>query len=245
MPTRRPLSRAPFLHFRTQKLVSAERRRYLLRVTPADFPALREVKLFRTMSPNDRVVVDGILNPRALRAGSTLFIEGEPGDSMVILARGRLAIVSSVGDSERVIAEVNAGEFVGEMACIDPAPRSATVRAIDDVVLFELSRADLARLRRASPGAASALTGEIIQEVTKRLRSVDEKIERSMSGGLLSSGLVPVANSREVQAAVGSAVRPMGKGAGLAHAPRGAAAPKPQEERSVWQRFIDKVRGGG
>jgi CRP-like cAMP-binding protein len=55
--------------------------------------------------------------------------------------------------------------------------------AIDDVVLFELSRADLARLRRASPGAASALTGEIIQEVTKRLRSVDEKIERIHASG--------------------------------------------------------------
>jgi hypothetical protein len=52
-------------------------------VTPADFPALREVKLFRTMGPNDRAAVDSLLKARALRAGGTLFIAGEPGDSML------------------------------------------------------------------------------------------------------------------------------------------------------------------
>ncbi len=205
-------------------------------MTPADFPALREVKLFRTMGPNDRAAVDSLLKARALRAGATLFIAGEPGDSMLIVARGAMAILSSVAGHEQVIAEISAGEFVGEMACIDPAPRSATVRAIDDVVLFELTRADFVRLRRVSPGAAAALTGEIIQEVTKRLRAVDEKIERAMSGGMLSSGHLPVANAAQVSAAMGSApAKP---------APARAAA-APQDEPSLWQRFVSKVRGGG
>lgn len=204
-------------------------------MTPADFPALREVKLFRTMGPNDRAAVDSLLKARSVRAGGTLFIAGEPGDSMLIVARGTMAIVSTVAGHEQVIAEIAAGEFVGEMACIDPAPRSATVRAIDDVVLFELTRADFARLRRLSPGAAAALTGEIIQEVTKRLRAVDEKIERAMSGGLLSSGQMPVSSAAQVAAAIkpapkSGAVRP---------------APAPQDEPSIWQRFVNKVRGGG
>lgn len=205
-------------------------------MTPADFPALREVKLFRTLGPNDRAAVDSLLKARALRAGGTLFIAGEPGDSMLIVARGKLAILSSVAGEEQVIAEIAAGEFVGEMACIDPAPRSATVRAVDDVVLFELTRADFVRLRRVSPGAAAALTGEIIQEVTRRLRAVDEKIERAMSGGLLSSGQMPVANAAQVSAAIG---RP---------APRSSAAKAPAsepDEPSLWRRFVSKVRGGG
>ena len=207
-------------------------------MTPADFPALREVKLFRTMSPNDRATVDDLLKLRALRAGTTLFIAGEPGDSMVILARGKLAIVSTVAGREQIIAEIAAGEFVGEMACIDPAPRSATVRALEDVVLFELTRPDFARLRRLSPGAASALTGEIIHEVTARLRAVDEKIERAMSGGLLSSGTIPVSNPRDLQAA-------MHRGAPRANPASGKVAAAPSDERSMWTRFVDKVRGGG
>jgi CRP-like cAMP-binding protein len=206
-------------------------------VTPADFPALREVKLFRTMSPNDRAAVDGFLRPRAVRPGATLFIAGEPGDSMVIVAKGRMAILSSVGGQDQVIAEIAAGEFVGEMACVDPAPRSATVRAVDEVVVFELTRSDFARLRRLAPGAAAALTGEIIQEVTKRLRAVDEKIERAMSGGLLSSGTIPLSNPAQVSAAMG--------GARGGAPPRPARAVAPAEEPSLWQRFVTKVRGGG
>ncbi len=205
-------------------------------MTPADFPALREVKLFRTMGPNDRAAVDSLLKARALRAGGTLFIAGEPGDSMLIVARGKMAILSSVAGEEQVIAEIAAGEFVGEMACIDPAPRSATVRAVDDVVLFELTRADLVRLRRVSPGAAAALTGEIIQEVTRRLRAVDEKIERAMSGGLLSSGQMPVATAAQVVSAMG---KPAAKTASA------KSPPVPQDEPSLWQRFVTKVRGGG
>jgi CRP-like cAMP-binding protein len=210
-------------------------------VTPADFPALREVKLFRTMSPNDRGAVDGFLRPRALRPGATLFIAGEPGDSMVIVAKGRMAILSSVGGEDQVIAEIAAGEFVGEMACVDPAPRSATVRAIDDVVVFELSRSDFARLRRMAPGAAAALTAEIILEVTKRLRAVDEKIERAMSGGILSSGTIPLASPGHVSAAMGAP-----RGGPPKSAPqRPARSAVAADEPSLWARFVSKVRGGG
>jgi len=210
-------------------------------VTPADFPALREVKLFRTMGPNDRGAIDGLLRPRALRSGATLFIAGEPGDSMVIVAKGRMAILSSVAGEEQLIAEIAAGEFVGEMACVDPAPRSATVRAVDDVVVFELTRSDFARLRRMAPGAAAALTAEIIQEVTKRLRAVDEKIERAMSGGLLSSGTIPLSRPGQVNVMVGAA-----RGAPPKSSPQRPARPAaPAEEPSLWARFVSKVRGGG
>lgn len=215
--------------------------RYAAAVTPADFPALREVKLFRTMSPNDRAAVDGFLRPRTLRAGASLFIAGEPGDSMVVVAKGRMAILSAVGGVEQVIAEIAAGEFVGEMACVDPAPRSATVRAVDEVVVFELTRSDFARLRRMAPGAAAALTGEIILEVTKRLRAVDQKIERAMSGGLLSSGTIPLSSPGEVSTVMGVA-----RGAPPKPAPPRPARPAaPTDEPSLWQRFVTKVRGGG
>lgn len=193
------------------------------------------------MSPNDRSAVDGFLRPRALRPGATLFIAGEPGDSMVIVAKGRMAILSSVGGDEQIIAEIAAGEFVGEMACVDPAPRSATVRAVDDVVVFELTRSEFARLRRMAPGAAAALTAEIIQEVTKRLRAVDDKIERAMSGGLLSSGTIPLSNPGQVSAAMG----PPRGGPPKSAPQRTARTGAPAEEPSIWQRFVSKVRGGG
>jgi len=194
------------------------------------------------MSPNDRTVVDGLLKPRLVRAGATLFIAGEPGESMMIVARGRMAIVSSVGDDQQIIAEIAAGEFVGEMACIDPAPRSATVRALEEAVVFELTRSDFARLRRASPGASAALTGAIIQEVTKRLRAVDEKIDRAMSGGLLSSGTIPLSSPGQVNSMQS---RMNASAPRTANAPKAARPAAPQEEPSMWQRFVNKVRGGG
>ncbi len=209
----------------------------------ADFPALHEVRLFRKMSPGDRATIDSLLTPRTVQSGTTLFVHGEPGDAMLIVARGRVGIFATVHDAEELIAEISAGEFVGEMACIDPAPRSATVRALEEAVVFELSRANFVRLRRLSPGAAAALTGEIILEVTRRLRAVDDKIERAVAGDLPMSGHMIVALPAR------AAETPRGAAPASTKAPASTASPGTpksanSDERSVWQRFVSAIRGG-
>jgi CRP/FNR family cyclic AMP-dependent transcriptional regulator len=63
--------------------------------------------------------------PRLVADGELLFREGEPGDFMYVVRSGQLELRSS----GRVLEVVGPGGLIGEMALIDPAPRSATAVA--------------------------------------------------------------------------------------------------------------------
>ena len=58
-----------------------------------------------------------------------LCVEGEPGNEVFILLTGEVNVLVGDDGQERVIASEKAGGFIGEMAVLDPAPRSATVVA--------------------------------------------------------------------------------------------------------------------
>ena len=66
---------------------------------------------------------------------------------------------------------LEAGAFFGEMALLDHAPRSASVRTLEPATLAALSRRDFMSLLQASPDLALSL----IQELTRRLRDTDDQ----------------------------------------------------------------------
>ncbi len=118
------------------------------------------------------------MRPRTLVKGERLFEQGEPGSALVVLAHGRLVVlVRDERGNERPISSVEPGEVVGEMACIDPAPRSATVRAELPSLVHELDRHVLEFLRHQAPGAVAAVVGSVIGQLTTRLRAATERIE--------------------------------------------------------------------
>ena len=76
------------------------------------------------------------LQPLFCRAGDTLLREGEPGDRFYIVEYGNLQI-SRHGE---LIATLGTGGCLGEGALLNPGPRRATARALDDCSLLTLDR---------------------------------------------------------------------------------------------------------
>ncbi len=62
-------------------------------------------------------------------SGDVLFSEGDPGDSVHLVRRGSLTVSRMIGGRDITIAYVAAGNYVGEMALLHDAPRSATIKA--------------------------------------------------------------------------------------------------------------------
>ncbi len=109
---------------------------------------------------------------RRFRTGETIFSAGDAGDGFYLVDAGRVQISAVVGNGEsRVLATIGAGDFFGEMAVLDDAPRSATARAEEDTEAFFLSRDEFLRLIERRPQFALNL----IREFSGRMRALNQK----------------------------------------------------------------------
>lgn len=98
-----------------------------------------------------------------LEGGQWLFRQGEPGDSIYFLVRGRLEIWISpeAGAEARRVGEILPGRSVGEIGMLTGSNRSASVRAIRDSLLFGVNRAQFEALGRVHPTIVMKLAGRI------------------------------------------------------------------------------------
>jgi small-conductance mechanosensitive channel len=87
--------------------------------------------------------------------------EGAPGDSFYIILKGSVEIFSR--RVEQYIATLNEGEFFGEISLLMGIPRSATVRTLEDSVLFVIERNDLQRLLENHQGLADQIAQKLVE----------------------------------------------------------------------------------
>ena len=84
--------------------------------------------------------------------GEALIREGERGECAYIIESGNVEILVQRGGQLIQIGTRGAGSLLGEMAMIDDKPRTATVRALDDCTVLEITREDFAhRVESADP----------------------------------------------------------------------------------------------
>jgi CRP/FNR family cyclic AMP-dependent transcriptional regulator len=142
---------------------------------------LRNVQLFETFSEAERADLVHFMHERRFDAGETVCTRGQHGSTMMVVVQGALsAVVPGNQNRHAEVARLQAGAVWGEMYCIDPAPRPVTVVASEDTTVFEIGRDDLTRMRQEAPRAAATLVGAVFHEVLRRLRSVDDRVDREL-----------------------------------------------------------------
>jgi len=108
---------------------------------------LRASSMFAGMSELELAAVGAFLEALRVPAGEAVFREGERGSAMYIVRSGRVAAFSvQLDGSLRTIGSYGPGDFFGEMAVIEDAPRSATCVAQSDVELLALEAIDFFRI---------------------------------------------------------------------------------------------------
>lgn len=130
--------------------------------------SLSQVPIFAQCSKKDLKSVVRHGERLGVEGGTDLVVQGSEGSAFYLVLDGT-AIVRRNG---RKVATLGPGDFFGELALLDPAPRNATVTAADDVEVLALSTRmfnvvirDLPRLRRGVLGA-----------MADRLRSLDSAV---------------------------------------------------------------------
>lgn len=115
--------------------------------------ALRNVPIFLGLTKSTLLKVARQTHEVTYPAGATIVQEGDPGDELCIITQGTV----QVRRQSTVVAEMTVDDFFGEISLIDGKPRSATVVAVDDVVLLTLAAADFRSLLEIPYVARSAL----------------------------------------------------------------------------------------
>jgi len=121
-----------------------------------------------------RALADG-MRSRQFRRGEVVFHEGDAGDSLQVVTSGSVKIVlSSRGGEEAIIATLHPGEFFGELALLDGAPRSTTATAIEPTETLSLSRDAFLELLRRDPQIVEALLVSLAEVVRRLTGHVEE-----------------------------------------------------------------------
>jgi CRP/FNR family transcriptional regulator/CRP/FNR family cyclic AMP-dependent transcriptional regulator len=112
---------------------------------------LRHVALFRPVPDEQLHGLCALLRERHYRKGTIIFQEGDQGDSLYIICKGRVRIYLAGPDGREATVRVyRPYQTFGEFAVLDGAPRSANAAALEEVFVLSLYRAEFLGLLRAN-----------------------------------------------------------------------------------------------
>jgi hypothetical protein len=104
---------------------------------------LRTIDLFQAFTPEELEDLAGRMTRHCIPSGATVFHQGDPGASLFLLTEGVLEVSASIATTTSttpvVLDRMRPGDIFGEMALLTGEPRSATVVALCEAVVFELS----------------------------------------------------------------------------------------------------------
>jgi CRP-like cAMP-binding protein len=138
-----------------------------------------KVRLFREqgLSRHELVTLAAFSQERRFQEGAYVFREGDPGGEMFIVAEGRAMISQILGGGEEALAILGRGDFFGEMAMIEGAPRSADARAHGGpLTVLALDRAAVQEVLTMDAAAALEFLQLLCRLLVNRLREIDEKV---------------------------------------------------------------------
>lgn len=142
-----------------------------------DTDLLASIELFVDLEPELITRIAQASEQRELRRGDLLFSESDEPTELFVVADGRIAIANKSGDGrESVIALMERGNIVGEMALFDGLGRSAEARALEPSEVIAIPFALLRAIYLERP----ELLWSVVALLAGRLRTVDAALADSV-----------------------------------------------------------------
>jgi len=137
---------------------------------------LKDVPLFASLNEQERRELSATLQRDRHEKGKIIFRVGDPGDSLYIVGTGVAEVFFKNNTGEEVVLEVaRRGDVFGELSMLDGGPRSASVRAVEDMETVCLSREGLERFLVAHPSAAMG----VLESMGRRMRVSAERLRHT------------------------------------------------------------------
>jgi CRP-like cAMP-binding protein len=123
-----------------------------------------KVPVFSACSPEELLVVAKVCTTRPAAPGEAIVTEGEPGHEFFVILKGEATVTRNGTEVGRLVA----GDFFGELALFDPAPRNATITASGPLSLAVLSKPAFKRVLEQA-----AIRDNLFLGMARRLHQLD------------------------------------------------------------------------
>ncbi|MCI0553365.1 MAG: HEAT repeat domain-containing protein [Anaerolineae bacterium] len=138
---------------------------------------LREVPMFSKLAPQDLEQIAEIAHEQLYSPRAVICRDGDPGNTLFIIVHGSVDVIKEKDKQETVIAMRDAGEFVGEMAILESAPRSATLRAHTPVRMLVIEGNAFNTILLDRPEVAVS----VLRHMSTRVRELNDRVSASLS----------------------------------------------------------------
>jgi CRP/FNR family transcriptional regulator, cyclic AMP receptor protein len=146
---------------------------------------LAKMPLFSELTDEERARLAALLRARRYARGEVIFLEGDEGTALCLIAEGRIRIqLTGTDGREVVIAVYGPGEIFGEMALLDGEPRSADAIAQEPSRVFWLQRDDFQAFLEDHPRAAMKMLAALSRRLRHTTRVVQDATFRDVPARL-------------------------------------------------------------
>src|SRR3954468_12078559 len=128
---------------------------------------LSNVRLFSSLSSRELNTIGRVAEEVSVPAGKVLVQEGTPGREFFLILDG----AATVRRGTRKVATLGPGQYFGELALLDRAPRNATVVADTPMTVLVLAQREFNDVLDAVPGLAH----KMLRSMAARLREADAR----------------------------------------------------------------------
>lgn len=169
---------------------------------PREEQLLRSAAIFGGMEPENARSLIAMMNRREVSKGETIFNEGDQGDAMYIIVRGKVKLARTARDGrENLLALLGVGDMFGELSVFDPGARMSRAHAVEDSIIFELPKETLdgwlddhlemsrymlralaQRIRRTSNTMADLIFSDVPGRVAKAILDLGHRFGRMERG---------------------------------------------------------------
>jgi len=110
-----------------------------------------------------------------LKAGETVFSEGDVGTEMFVIQSGSVEIVKRVKEDRKTLSVLERGDFFGEMSILEDVPRTADALARTDVELVRINQSTFDEMLRHN----GEIAVRMLRKLSRRLRETTALLEQS------------------------------------------------------------------
>jgi CRP/FNR family cyclic AMP-dependent transcriptional regulator len=150
---------------------------------------LKQCPLFELLTAAEKQRLEQRAVLRVFARRQIIYFPSEPGQSVLLLARGRVKIKVLAADGrETILAFIDEGELFGELALLDPSPRNEYAEAVDDAKVIAMAREELLWLMSQHPELSLQITklvGLRRRRIENRLRNILFRSTRERIAALL------------------------------------------------------------